>query len=135
ENDLREIVLTCSGRSPANRSTPELVGGSPHPERRISHASSNRRIRGRPTSLFRSPSPHALAGPAPPTAAGTAPAASGPASSTAGPRARNRLAAHSSTSSTTEYMTGTRTRVRSVAKESPAITAIAIGPHQAACSP
>ncbi len=38
-------------------------------------------------------------------------------------------------SSKSEYITGVRIRVRNVANESPAITAIAIGPHHAACSP
>src|SRR5690606_14733704 len=51
--DLREIVLTYSGRSPGEPSLRRRLGESPHYVWRISHESPNPRIRGRSTALSR----------------------------------------------------------------------------------
>src|SRR5690606_4461198 len=49
--DLREIVLTYSGRSPGEPSLRRRLGESPHYVWRTSHESPNPRIRGRSTAL------------------------------------------------------------------------------------
>src|SRR5690606_22154929 len=51
--DLREIVLTYSGRSPGEPSLRRRLGESPHYVWRISHESPNPRFRGRSTALAR----------------------------------------------------------------------------------
>jgi 1,4-alpha-glucan branching enzyme len=58
----------------------------------------------------------------------------GPSAGT-GSRCRKWRRKNFSTSSTSEYITGTSTSVRKVAIRMPAMMAMAIGPHQAACSP